>query len=168
MIQFSAPKGTIIMYNGDLSTNFDNDGAGLLGTDVEGWQICNGKNGSPNLINQFVMGADTQSNGIQGGQNSVTLDITNIPAHDHGGKTGDTSPALNYPGVKYCSRGVSSGVMVNLGDADRCGNRPNELSTVGAKNLMVENHSHTIQSQGNGVPFDNRPSFVGLGYLMKQ
>ena len=41
------PKGTIIMWDGDISTI------------PEGWIICDGKNGTLDIRNRFVMGNET-------------------------------------------------------------------------------------------------------------
>lgn len=59
------PIGSIIMYNG------------LMSEIPEGWAICNGENGTPNLIGKFVK-AWTES-GQTGGNNSIKLKKTDIP-----------------------------------------------------------------------------------------
>ena len=79
------PEGSIIMHSGDLS-GFDADGRGLPGTDNEGWAICNGKHGTPDLSGMFVKGVDfnTLSElGSRGGDNSVVLTKDNMVTHDH-------------------------------------------------------------------------------------
>ncbi len=71
------PKGSIIMYSGDLTDNngdlmfyngrealeqnmvddrFPYLGQGKEGTIMEGWQICNGHNNSPDMTDRFVVG----------------------------------------------------------------------------------------------------------------
>ncbi len=59
------PIGSIIMYNG-------------LAADIpEGWHICDGTDGTPNLIDRFIKASNTA--GATGGANSVTLQSWNIP-----------------------------------------------------------------------------------------
>lgn len=50
-----APLGGVVMYHGRFN-NFEPDGKGKLGTEMEGWQLCNGKNGSPDLSGRFIVG----------------------------------------------------------------------------------------------------------------
>ena len=53
--------GEIRMYSGppgsDTDPTFDADGKGRPGKEYDGWQICNGKNGSPDLSDKFIVGA---------------------------------------------------------------------------------------------------------------
>jgi hypothetical protein len=43
MLDFFFPVGTIIMYNGQSEI-------------PPGWKICDGSNGTPNLVDRFVKG----------------------------------------------------------------------------------------------------------------
>lgn len=59
------PVGSIIMFNG-------------LAADIpEGWHICDGTDGTPNLIDRFIKANNTA--GGTGGSNSITLQSWNIP-----------------------------------------------------------------------------------------
>lgn len=51
------PPDAIINYSGPAS-NFDGTGKGLAGSVTESFFICNGQNGTPDLRNRFVVGAD--------------------------------------------------------------------------------------------------------------
>jgi microcystin-dependent protein len=65
------PIGTIIMWNGL--------------TIPDGWVLCDGSSGTPDLRSRFIVGAGGQYQlGATGGQNSVTLTEEQIPAHRHG------------------------------------------------------------------------------------
>ena len=89
-----APLGGIIMYHGKFN-NFDRNGKGLIGTEMEGWQLCNGKNNSPDLSSKFIVSGgkaeeldeDHKDYGRVGNQKitSSKLIITkdNLPAHNH-------------------------------------------------------------------------------------
>lgn len=55
--------GEVRMYNGS-QTVFDGSGRGLVGGDFDGWAVCNGNNGTPNLIGYLpTAGAMGQSVG---------------------------------------------------------------------------------------------------------
>lgn len=47
------PPGAVIAYSGEL-TNLFNTGVGIPGTKMEGWAICDGRNGTPDLRARFV------------------------------------------------------------------------------------------------------------------
>lgn len=56
--QYTLPVGTIAMYSGDPGVDFTGSGhAGTIGGNYDGWQICSGENGSPNLSDKFIIGA---------------------------------------------------------------------------------------------------------------
>ena len=64
-----------------------------------GWFLCDGSNGTPNLIGRFVMGADANTEGDVGGVSSVTLATTNLPGHIHSvpARTATTgNPSANH------------------------------------------------------------------------
>ena len=67
------PVGLIAMWSGSSASI------------PAGWALCDGTNGTPNLIDKFVMGA--ASSGQTGGDNQKTLTIANMPAHDHAAGT---------------------------------------------------------------------------------
>lgn len=54
------PMGSIIMYTGDAS-NFGSYGIGKTGTELEGWALCNGYNGTPDLSDRFIVTASDQA-----------------------------------------------------------------------------------------------------------
>jgi hypothetical protein len=73
------PPGVIVMWSG------------ALGSVPAGWALCDGTNGTPNLINRFVVGAgDLYVVGNSGGTNLKTQDTGIGGAHNHGGATSGT------------------------------------------------------------------------------
>ena len=65
------PRGVIVAYHG-------------TGT-PSGWAVCDGNNGTPNLKNRFILGANPKAAGSVGGVESVTLtaEQSGLPAHTH-------------------------------------------------------------------------------------
>lgn len=61
--------------------------SGLLSDIPVGWQLCDGTNGTPNLLGLFIKGVATATTnpGNQGGVvgNTVTLGISHLPVHTH-------------------------------------------------------------------------------------
>ena len=121
------PKGSIIMFNGTASEI------------PEGWHICDGQEGTPNLINSFIKGGDTSTLGNTGGNVSgqVTLTVENLPAHSH----------------TYALYG-------GLSDASDHGDGWYE---VGKSYDEVRNTSIV----GEGKPFSVEPQYYTLIYIMK-
>ncbi len=72
------PQGGIIMYSGPW--DFDQTGRGY--GRLDGWALCNGNNGTPDLRDRFVMGTVSSANlRATGGANSYTLTVSNLPSH---------------------------------------------------------------------------------------
>lgn len=67
----------------------------------DGWVLCDGNNGIPDLSDKFVLGAGNQYNvGDTGGEESHTLTIEEMPSHNHENM---------YPAVPPSSGGGSEG-----------------------------------------------------------
>ena len=81
------PRGTILQVASCIiQQSFNSDGYGM--GDYDGWVICNGQNGTPDLRGRFLVGQDlTRIDysviGSTGGKSSVKLDETNLPEHQH-------------------------------------------------------------------------------------
>ena len=68
-LQDAMPVGSIIMFNGKIK-------------DIpSGWEICDGRNGTPNLIDRFILGSNYA--GGMGGKSQVTLTVSQLPPHKH-------------------------------------------------------------------------------------
>lgn len=66
------PSGCILLWSG-TTNNIPN-----------GWALCDGQNGTPDLRDKFVLGAGTTyAAGTTGGSETVTLTIAQIPSHSH-------------------------------------------------------------------------------------
>ena len=98
----------------------------------------------------------------------VNLEIDQIPAHNHNGRTGGQNLSLNYKGVEWNTRGESSGILVSV-DKPAPKWYPNALTTRGHERIKIlpQNHSHVINTQGGGKPHENRPQFYALAFIMR-
>ena len=150
--------------------------SGLVTAIPDGWALCNGSNGTPNLRDRFIVGAgSTYAPGATGGANThthtasaanttagttigaTTLTVAQIPAHMHelsnGGKILSTGV-----GSTFLSSG-SSGTSVQYGAyVDSTGGAGSHTHTA-----TGTAHTHTV-TVATG---DNLPSYYALAYIMK-
>lgn len=142
--QEAIPPGTVIMWQDP-----DNIPAG--------WVICDGSNGTPDLLDRFVK-CDTTS-GEVGGQHTLTLAQEQLPPHTHTGTTstdGDhTHDYRAYPSGAH-TQDVNS--WQPWGDGDYTQTTTED----GA-------HEHTldVEQTGGGESIDNRPPFYELLFIMR-
>jgi microcystin-dependent protein len=122
----SIPKGVIVMWSGKT-------------TDIpSGWALCDGRNGTPDLRDRFVVGAgSTYPVGNTGGEATHTLTIAEMPAHTHSTFTHDLGGSIN-PTTVWSNQGSNKKTIAN-----------------GA------------ESSGGGQPHENRPPYYALAYIMK-
>ena len=168
------PIGTIIMFNGQ-SKNIP-----------EGWAMCDGNNGTPNLIDKFIKGS--YAAGQTGGANEVTLTIDNLPSHTHNVTTSVTNQpntiAVDPAGSEQKPNAFPVETAVALigedkssiyGQAESDGGNSNPFwkrdNTGWAKLTDVLNLAGTttitLEETGKGQPFKILPSYYTLIYIMK-
>ena len=160
------PKGGIIMWSGAADAVPD------------GWALCNGQNGTPDLRNRFVVGAGlVYTSGATGGAATNILTIDEMPAHSHGGVTGAESVQHTH----YDSGHDHMGTLISVNKDGTSGTRVREAEPQGPNggvsfrvntgwaNLGPEStgHYHGISQEGRGQPLENRPPYYALAFIMK-
>ena len=145
------PPGAIIMWSGSVSAI------------PQGWILCNGMNGTPNLIDRFVIHADADSGGINnvgstGGSKTITVD--NIPAHWHTKGTLKTDSAGNH------SHKMATGYT---GGGSRRVSAENDAFDMNVNTDSAGAHTHAISGQTgtSGAGTDYMPKYYALAYIMK-
>jgi microcystin-dependent protein len=139
------PKGTIIAWYGQ----------NLI---PDGWVICDGNNGTPDLRNKFLRGGTIDQFGETEGKNWIIdgqtdghkLTIAEIPAHDHNFQGNlDGGAQLHWFGSRPGARDPVPTITPGGGSV--------EMWKVGGN----QPHFHTIQGH------DNRPEFMSIVFIMK-
>lgn len=130
------PVGGIAMYNG------------LISAIPVNWQLCDGTNGTPNLIDNFVMGTVTQGEILTTGGAADAVVI----AHDH---TMQGAGDHDHGGAAYNS--AQAGANGFLAGA----------TTIYATLPGSGNHTHIINSEGVIGTDLNLPPFVKLAYIQR-
>ena len=126
------PIGTIVSYYGSTGSIPNN------------WAICDGTNGTPNLINRFIVGGGgNYATGTTGGTGSVSLTVDQMPNHSH---------PINY-------NNLGTGNMVQY---DKIGDG---LFDNGSAQGGIVNQS--IGATGSNAPINILPPYYALIYIMK-
>lgn len=129
----SFPSGAIVIWSGS-SDNIP-----------DGWALCNGENGTPDLRGRFILGtSEDHAIGETGGEEEVTLTVSQLPQHNHWTTsmgtilTNDTTLGNEFGDVKY-------------------------NSTSSQKNVKLA----TPKATGSNLPHSNMPPYYVLAYIMK-
>lgn len=148
-----------------------------------GWKLCDGNNGTPNLINRFVVGAGGNYNvGDVGGLDSVVLTAGQMASHSHNGTTQISGSHNHTISINQSGSHTHSGHVAEAsGDWRGGGNNsapnstsyPGNVSTSGlhthtANIAAAGNHNHTFTTDavGNNEAHENRPPYFALCYIM--
>jgi hypothetical protein len=128
------PRGVIVMWSGAINAVPD------------GWQICDGNNGAPNLSDRFIVAAGgSYAVGDSGGFNEVALTVSQLPPHNH--NAGDYNRLLK----------------INTSGS----NTPSGFDDEGNNQEMDIRNGSAIRSVGSGAAHENRPPYFALAFIMK-
>ncbi|MCI8714297.1 MAG: hypothetical protein HFF66_00680 [Oscillospiraceae bacterium] len=123
------PSGCILAYSGEAETV------------PEGWAVCDGQNGTPDLRGRFILGvSETHPMGETGGAEEVTLTAEQLPSHSH---------KVNYTTIRY-----DNGTQ----------NIDNSIRDSGLGNPAGQVNTRTT---GGSQPHPNMPPYYALIYIMK-
>lgn len=122
--------------------------SGLLAAIPEGWLLCDGNNGTPDLREKFIKGcADATDPGDTGGAELHTPDgtLNSVSAGTPAGSVGLSLSTATDTAV------TGAGTRVTGGSASFSGS-------------ALAGHTHTF----TGTEADYQPAFFTLAFLMKQ
>lgn len=178
------PSGLISMWSGAINT---------IPSD---WALCDGTNGTPNLIDRFIVGAgDKYAIGDTGGADSVALTTAQLPSHSHGSGTLSVASAGSHShgsgtlstnttgshthtfnGRNQLTDGYSTlakgapGYMLSQTSASTSSDGSHS-HTISGSTASSGSHSHTISgataTSGSDQAHENRPPYYALAYIMK-
>ena len=139
------PTGTIVMWSGAVA-------------DIpEGWALCDGTGGTPDLRGRFIVGAAHDDGdggsgyavGMTGGADSVTLTTQQMPEHTHEYLALDDWSHMSQLDIKTGNIGAYDVARIDgtgtTDDIDLCRTSP----------------------AGGGQPHENRPPYFALAYIIK-
>jgi microcystin-dependent protein len=156
----AVPVGGIIMWSGQLA-----DLAKL-----EGWALCDGTNGTPDLRSKFVVGVGSSN------PNATALG-SGLTAHKIGDTGGEETHMLQggeMPSHTHASMqglGPSGGYLTQASQAGFSWLAEDSLRILGiGKGDNSDNLGTPYQTgpNGGGVPHNNMPPYYALAFLMKR
>lgn len=164
-------KGMIIMWSGTVNTI------------PEGWALCDGKDGRPNLIDRFVVGGGNKYpiGGTPGGavSQSVTLTESNLPSHKHSGITEynqyinaqyntTIKQPLNRTGFPDGSKDNGNGTNNSYG-REAYWRGSSDIKVMSSPHLATHKHTFTTNSVGDGKAFtvNTIPPYYALAFIIK-
>jgi len=176
--------GEIRGYSGDPSADFNQVNgvytSGKVGERYDGWYLCNGLNGTPNLSDKFLLGAAMDNVGKDGYSNGWQAAITGPDGTVQGYKTGgrfietliqDNLPLLSNavpgdaPGLwiygKEGKDGTSHPDAVPLVDTNYANLKPNQVNLT--QNLTGGEPGP--YGKNPPTPVWTTPPFVALGWI---
>ena len=143
------PVGAIMMWAGSAAELPD------------GYALCNGQNGTPDLRSRFVVGlnpsdGDYDTIGKTGGAKTVTLTEAQMPSHSHGGTTSlDGNHTHSYSKASTIGRRGKDNGSFDYGSVSSAA-----TSTAGA-----HTHTFTTGAKGGGQAHENRPPYYVLAFI---
>lgn len=83
---YNGMLGEVRGYTGNPTTDFDSNGLGKIGLTYDGWHLCNGQDGTPDLSDRFLIAAHMNNNTVSGYQAGqwVTTEVNNAGEHTGG------------------------------------------------------------------------------------
>lgn len=145
----TVPPGAILMWSGSP-------------TELPvGWLLCDGRNGTPNLSNKFILSygrspvSDIELGSgppkTTGGSHFQVLRKANIPPHTH------------RLGITSGRGGIQNGSLAHVDNSDRIATVLFKSTSDGNEDGVGENGNN-----GDGKAFDNRPAYCVLAFIIKQ
>lgn len=155
---YTVPVGGIIMWSGQPSTI------------PAGWALCDGKNNTPNMSGRFVVGF-AQTNGDynvvnkKGGQDSVTLNKSQMPSHNHTGSVGESGKHYHETTFRSGDEHPDNVGSSNVGIVETYDD--NDGWDIATSYAGAHTHSLQISATGGGQAHENRPAYYVVAYIMK-
>lgn len=123
-----------------------------------GWAICDGNNGTMDMLERFPQGAiDDSSVGKEGGSKTLTLSTSQLPSHSHPGERTDGT------GNHYHKFDAHDDF--DTGDSGNSGEEGSAYNTT--SNGLHSHNLNSVGSAGSGASIDNVPQYYEVVFIQK-
>lgn len=167
LTNLSVPTGMIVLWYGTVASI------------PSGWALCNGSNGTPDLRNRFIVGADADSGGVakttvtgsatqSGG--SVTIAEANLPSHTHTGPShthaaGTLTGGAHTHGFKFSSGTTGAYLSATHSDDGTVTQNTESGGTVAVTGSTAADGTGASGAIGSGTAYTQ--PYYALCYIMK-
>lgn len=161
-----APLGSVMYIDRARLPDFDGTGKGKENTDVYGWAISNGQNGTRNRLGKFIRCVDDTANaGQSGGSNSITVKKENISSFTlpvtgsiSNALTDDREVSIKFDTSKIADGPGGSTQLLKLGTGQ---SGANTMKSV--KFNLAHSHSFALSASHantSAIPIDIVPAYI--------
>ena len=152
----SIPSGVIMMWSGTLANI------------PSGFALCDGTNGTPNLLDRFIVSVPNSGTnpGGTGGVNTYSLSYSQLPSHSHTG-SGTTSTDGDHNHTQAGLNLVAGAGPIAWYNWSNPGNTANNVPITGNAGSHSHSYSFTTSAEGSGAAIDNRPLYYEVAFIMK-
>lgn len=141
----------------------------------EGWALCDGSNGRPDLRGRFVVGYGNHYTqiGETGGAETVALTVAQLPAHTHAvidpghQHTGTATHRHSYTLPQTQPIRVDPGNLTSRGPG-QVALQTQEASYNPVISLSSRQSVSSIGHAGTGEPHENRPPYYVVAFIIKE
>lgn len=164
----AAPFSVVGLWAPEPGAFISSTGRGIK--EWEGWTLCDGRNGTPDLRGSFLRGAGLSPSpvtaGQRGGHDSVKLEIKNLAPHDHRvtlKKDGAHEHTAQPTALADNDDFDGTGHYIGARDHGDAGTSTRNITDEGSA------HKHTIvqQTVGKGIPIQTVPPYVGMLFMIR-
>jgi len=156
------PPGAVLMQSGALNGHYDNTGKGLASTAYEGWAVCNGQNGTPNLQDRFIVGAGGDAAPNTAGGPDTHEHMNNPPAQGFN----TTSAGAHNHGMPttWYNRGLSCGCHSGIDTRGTNVNTDRSTDDGAHAHGVIVDIAPFASGPSDGL---NRPKYYALYFIMR-
>jgi hypothetical protein len=152
------PKGAILTFSSEAWNNASADFK-------KQWHICDGTNGTVNLVDRFPRGSGSTTGTIGG------TDTAQVPYHTHTVSDSGHTHSINDPGhshslrVSYAEADQKAGYLL---DASSASYYYDVTTTSSGTGISIKSSGSNISVQPAGLAAaDNRPAFTTVIFIQK-
>ncbi len=161
--QLSAIQSNAILISGVMPYS------GLLANIPPNYLVCDGTNGTPNLVNRFIMGTNIQSQiGVVGGSaDKIVPAHTHDFSHAHAVTILDAGAHAHTFSIDTTSSGKPTQSIGSASSSGTFSTKRTELSVEHTHRTTAQNATVTTSTDGSVGTDLNLPAYVKLAYIIR-
>lgn len=145
------PVGSIIAFSGN--------------TIPENWALCDGTNGTPNLVGKFIKAGS--STGEEGGKEEITIGIENLPSHTHTVTSENITTSISGGHSHTVQYSSGNPGVTEEGSDFFVGTETTSTNTTGEHSHTVNLSELQLSSIGESKPIEWEPKYFSLMFIMR-